>query len=168
MRQRIGRVLQALVIAWAAAAAGCYEADVAIDPSPLAPNDPHLMGTWRCVGPSVNENAFTITMAAATPKTFAITFQETGEAPEHLEGFVSDIKGTTFLNVHDTGKAGPPRWNVVRAVLLRPDVVELRVLEEALFEKVPAAGMRKAIERELKNPKLFDDRAPIVCVNAGR
>jgi hypothetical protein len=163
-----GRLLvQALVVTTAAAAAGCYDANAAIDASPLVPNDPHLIGTWRCVGPATTENAFTITAANDTARTYAITFQATGEQPEHMHAFTSAVKGATFLNVRDSGSGTSP-WNIVRYVFLRPDVVEIRVVEETLFEKVAPTAVRATLERELNNPKLFDDRAPMVCVSASK
>ncbi len=161
-------IVRAAVLAAAVAAAGCYEDTVGIDPSPLIPIDAQLLGSWRCVGPSVNENAFTITVGRATERTYAVTYQETGEPDDHLSAFISKVKETTFLNISKQGQAGPPRWNVLRVVLLRPDVAELRIVEDTLLKGVAPAALHATIERQLSNPKLLDARPPVVCVRSVR
>ena len=157
---------RAAVVAAAVAAGGCYEDTVGIDPSPMVPIDAKLVGTWRCVGPSVNENAFTITVDRATERTYAITYQETGEPDDHLTGFISMVKGTMFLNVSKKDQAGPPRWNVLRVVLLRSDVAELRVVQDTLLKGAAPAALHASVEKQLANPKLFDDGPPVACVRA--
>jgi hypothetical protein len=161
-------VVRAAVLAAAVAAAGCYEDTVGIDPSPLVPIDTHLVGTWRCVGPSVNENAFTIVVDRATERTYALTYKETGEADDHLNAFISKVKDATFLNVSKKDQTGPPRWNVLRVVLLTPDVAELRIVEDVLLTGVAPAALHATLERQLANPKLFDERPPAVCVRSAK
>ena len=166
-RRAAATFARALVVAVAAAAAGCYEAEVGIDPAPQAQNDPRLLGRWRCGGTRPNENTFTITAAAATPRTYTLTYQEKGEPTDHLEGFVSSVQDATFVNVRKIEKSTPPRWNILRYTFPRANVVELRVVQDTLF-KGTAGPARATLERELANPALYDTSPPVVCTKAGK
>jgi hypothetical protein len=166
-RRAAANLVRALAVAAAAAAAGCYEAAVGIDASPQAQNDARLLGRWTCGGQRPNENTFTITAAAATARTYTMTFQEKGEPADHLEGFVSTVKDSTFINVRKIDPSSPPAWNILRYSFARPDVVELRVVQETLF-KGTAGPVRATLERELSNPALFDEQPPTVCRRKGK
>jgi hypothetical protein len=161
-RRAAATLAHAVAVAAALAAAGCYEQEVGIDAAPQVRTDPRLLGTWRCGGQQPGENTFTITAAAATARTYTLTYEEKNEPTDHLEGFLSAVDRETFINVRKIDPSGPPRWNILRYAFRGADVVELQVVQDTLFKNTPGPA-RPTLARELANPKLFDDRPPVVC-----
>jgi hypothetical protein len=163
------RGARAAIVLVATLAAACYESDVPLDPAPTLEVEEAWLGTWRClpVGGDADEEAATLTIGRGPDRRYAITWQETGKAPDRYEAFASKVGGTPFFNLHEvkpTGERG--KWSFLRAELLRPAILHVQVVaDDALetVEKSPSA-LRQAIERQLSSPGLTIDFC--ACVRA--
>jgi hypothetical protein len=152
-----------------AMAGGCYESDSPLDPAPAADVEAQWLGTWRCLpfNGDADEEPVTISVQRGQARRYDITWRESGKAPEHYEAFASSVRGRRFMNVRElktAGETGP--WVFLRPTQLRPDVLQLQVVDAKALEGVEksAPAVRRAIERQVSNPALTMDFC--VCVRA--
>ena len=147
---------------------GCYQSTFPLDAKPATAVDPKLLGAWHCVSGS-SDDAVIVTMARAREGVYAATLTEKGEDPDHYEMHASRVGGQEFLNIRDMDTKSNKPWSYGRSTLLRPDVLQLQMVEEDAIKgaaETPAA-VRAAIEKKLNDPALFV-KGPIVCVRASR
>ena len=148
----------ALVIA-VAAAAGCYESPVPLDPAPQADIDLRLVGAWRCLGsgPDADDEAITIAIRQTRDRVYEADFIEEGKEPDRYEAYASLVRGRPLVNVRDLGATNGKPWTFARYELLRPDVLEIRVAADDVLKGVQptAAALRKRIESLSGDPRLF-------------
>ena len=150
-------------------AAGCYEAEFPLGPANGGVLDPKLIGTWRCLTNSTDDDeVVTMTVARARAGVYAVSLKEKGEAPDNYEAHTSQVGGQALLNMREikTPPASKP-WSFGRVTSLRADAFDLQIVAEAALKGVPANvdAVRKAIERQLNDKTLFEDNV-ITCVRA--
>jgi hypothetical protein len=150
-------------------AAGCYESDFPLDPAPRLEVDQAWLGTWRCLpfNADADEGPATVRVKRGPDRRYDVTWQEGGKEPDRYEGFTSAVRGTRFVNVRELkadGKTG--QWVFVRPTLLRPNVLQVQVVDNDAMKGVEASApaVRGAIEQKLSNPALSVDFC--VCVRA--
>ena len=121
------------------------------------------MGSWRCVSPDATDEAITLTVGPSQPRSYAITWQESGKPPDRFEGYASSLKGTTLVNVRDLTATTKP-WVFIHYTLLQPNVLFIQVVHERLLKGSVQSreAVRNTIERERLNPALYEDS--IVCM----
>jgi hypothetical protein len=151
-----------------ATASGCYESDFPLDPSPQLGVWQAWLGTWRClpVNADADEQPATLRVKLGPERWYDVTWQE-GSKQDRYEGFTSVVVGTRFVNLRELkpdGKTG--QWVFVRPTLLRPNVLQLQVVDDDAMKGVEASApaMRRAIEQKLSDPALTVDFC--VCVRA--
>ena len=151
-----------------AMSAGCYESDFPLDPSPQQGVWEAWLGTWRClpVGADADEPPATLRVKRGPEQRYDATWQE-GDKQERYEGFTSAIGSTRFVNIRELkadGKTG--QWVFVRPTLLRPNVLQLQVVDNDAMKGVEASApaVRRAIEQNISSPALTVDFC--VCVRA--
>ena len=153
------------MVAFAGAALGCYESALPLDPTPQVPTDARFLGAWRCVGPGANEEAMSITLAASTKTSYAITWEESGEKPELYEGHVSSLKGSIIFNFRKLPAAPAAHWFFVRVVPLEANVALIQMVHEELLEGLDRGAVKRTLEQQRGNPALYE-KEPLVCIRA--
>lgn len=155
-----------LVVAFSLA--GCYQSSFPLDVKPATAVDPKYLGAWHCVSGS-SDDAVTVTIGRAREGVYDVSLKEKGEDPDRYEIHASKVGGQEFLNLRDMGTKSSQPWSYGRSVLLRPDVLQLEMVDDAAMKGVAAtpAAVRAAIEKKLNDPALFS-KGPIVCVRATR
>jgi hypothetical protein len=153
--------LSALMLA-TALSSGCYEMDVPLGPAATAIIDPRLVGRWRCVTPEKNmDAAMTLTVSRHDEHQYAVSLASPGEDTLRYRGHGTDVGGTTVVNLQELKPGRDPaasRFNFARSTFLKPNILEVEVLNDDPFKNVPntAEAARKVIEASLKTPGLFE------------
>jgi hypothetical protein len=95
---------------------------------------------------------------------YCVSAVEEGPKKEssHYRAYASTVGGASLLNVQDLDARKPAaerKWFFVRYALLKPDVLDLQVVDERLWKGKDAspAAVRQIIERNLDNRELFSD-----------
>lgn len=152
----------------AALAAGCYESDVPLDPTPTLEVEEAWLGTWRCLpfNADADEDPVTVSVQRGTERRYDITWFESGKAPEHYGAFASAVGDTRLLNVQQSKADGSGKWVFMRPTLLRPNVLQAQIVDADALQgtEKTAPAVRQAIERQLASPALTVDFC--VCVRA--
>lgn len=115
--------------------AGCYSL-FPLDASPQLQVDEKVLGTWRCIpfGADETETATVVLQHDRGPaRTYALTWQESGQEAESYEAFASLVAGKTVLNVRERGKGGA-EWAFLRYAFLRQNLVHVEMAGYKLFE----------------------------------
>ena len=165
---RRGRAVVVLVAVLGAA--GCYESDLPLEPTPPpVAVDASLLGTWRCLPFDADAQEGPATAVVTSPRdyVYAVTWQEEGGGPERYEAYASSVRLPRLLNIHDLkAGTGPKAWAYARYTFLRPQVFQLQIVSDKALEKVEKSrpALRDAIERLRDRPSLFVDFC--VCVRA--
>jgi hypothetical protein len=145
-------------------AGACYESPAPLDSAPPA-LDARLLGPWRCVNPDLTDDAFTIRVAAAN-RMYAITWEESGKPPDHYEGFLTPLSGTTLMNLRESPPKPDSQWSLMHLTFFQPTIVMVRVVEDKLLKGLDVATVRKTLERQRDNPQLYQNDYPLVCIKA--
>jgi len=154
--------LAALLLATAVATLGCYESDFPMGP-PSTAIDPHLLGKWRCVlAVGSTTQSLDLAVARRGDQQYDLTLDMPGEDTGHYRGHPTDVHGTTIVNLQELKAGQDPgagRWDFVRATLLRPNVLDVEVVDDALFKGKPATaeGQRAVLDASIGRPELFAD-----------
>jgi len=152
----------------AALAAGCYESDVPLDPTPTLEVEEAWLGTWRCLpfNADADEDPVTVSVKRGSERRYDITWLESGKAPEHYGAFASAVGDTRLLNVQESKADGSGKWVFMRPTLLRPNVLQAQIVDADALQgaEKTAPAVRRAIERQLASPALTVDFC--VCVRA--
>lgn len=142
-----------------AAAGGCYESPVPLDPAPQADIDPGVVGTWRCLGSGADpgDEAVTIIVKRTRDRVYEADILEEGQEPDRYEAHASLVGGRPLMNVRDLDATKGKPWTFARYDLLRPDVLEIRVAADDALKGVDptAAALRKRITSLSGDPRLF-------------
>lgn len=161
MRERVP--LTALLLATAAATFGCYESDFPLGP-PTQAVDAGLLGTWRCVQHDSESQlaVLELTVARRSEQQYDVSLAAAGEETLLYRGHATDLRGTTILNLQELKPGKAPdaaRWDFVRATLLKPNVLDVAIVDDKLFPEKPAtaAAQRAAMEASVARPELFSD-----------
>jgi hypothetical protein len=148
-----------------AAAGGCYESAVPIDPAPQADIDPGVVGSWRCLGSSADagDEAVTIVVKRTRDRVYEADLLEEGREPDRYEAYASMVAGRPLMNVRDLDAKDKP-WTFARYDLLRPDILEIRIASDDALKGVDPtpAAIRKRITSLARDPGLFSGFC--VCV----
>ena len=154
--------LAALLVVVAGVTPGCYESDFPIGP-PAGGIEPRLLGQWRCVqAEGKTTQAFDLTVARHGEQQYDVTMEMAGEDTLRYRGHPSDLHGTTIVNLQEQKPGEDPtkaRWDFVRASLLKPNVLDVEILDDALFKEKPgtAVAQRAVLEANIGRPMLFTE-----------
>src|SRR5262245_29605983 len=152
------------ILAVALVAGACYQSDTPLDPGPPATLDARLLGVWRCVGSDPSDDAITIRVAATpSSRMYAITWEESGKAPDRYEGYLSSLADAMFLNLREVPAKPGAKWSFTRVRLLRPTVAQIQMVHEDLLKGLGSAAVRNAVLQQRNNPKLYE-KAPLACI----
>lgn len=145
---------------------GCYNFASPIDTEPTLALDPKLMGTWRCLNGDAkqDEPPATLMFTRARDNVYAARLNVPKEKPGLYEAFASRVKDQEFLSVRDLGDRATFPWYVVRYTFLRPNVLDLQLLDEDNVTKAErsATSLRSVLERHMGEAGLFSDF--VTCV----
>lgn len=166
MRKLRNAPLALVLLAMAGATLGCYESDVPLGP-PGTPVDARLVGRWRCMHDQSRPQLLELGVAQRGQQEYEVTLEMTGEETVRYRGHGTVVRGTTILNLQEQKPGEDPtkaRWNFVRATLLKPNVLDVQVVDDRLFKDKPrtAEGQRAVMEANLASPELYFDYC--VCV----
>ncbi len=148
--------------------AGCYESAFPLDPEPRVDVDPALTAVWRCLPMDAEptETAATLTITRGTAaRTYAATWQDEGDSPDHYDAYASAVDGVTYLNVRERADGGRQHpWFFMRATLLRPNALHLQMVADTAMAGVAAtpAAVRAALAQ--RRADLLSDGA--LCARA--
>jgi hypothetical protein len=153
-----------LVTSVALISTACYVGDEPLSP-PVATRDARILGEWRCVSPAPDgDEPAVIRVTPFESVGYDLEFGERGKDPDRYRGYSSLVSGHVVLNlqeVHD-GKANKA-WMFARYDLLRPNVVQVRLIADRLLKTLDSPkAVTEAIRRNIANPDLYDDFC--VCV----
>jgi hypothetical protein len=161
--------LALLLLATAGATLGCYESDVALGP-PANAIDARLVGRWRCASPDSSQASnqlLQLNVARRNERQYDVSLDTPGEETIRYQGHGIDVRGTTIVNLQEV-KPGQDlagaRWNFVRATLLKPNVLDVQIVDDDLFKDKPrtAEAQRVVFEANVGKPELYFDYC--VCV----
>ena len=160
---------RAMAVVAMALVGGCYESDVPLDPEPRLEVDTAWLGPWRCLpfNADADERPATIVARRAADRRYDIAWHEGETPPDRYEAFASAVGEARLLNVREVKADGATgKWVFVRPTSLRPDVLQLQIVNEGALKGVDksAPAVRAAIERQVSGPTLFIDFC--VCVRA--
>ena len=169
MQRSLFNGARAMAVIATALVPGCYESDFPLDPAPRLELEEAWLGTWRCLPfkADADEDPVTVSVKRGAERRYDITWLESGKAPERYGAFMSPIGNTRLMNVQEVKADGATgKWVFVRPTLLRPDVLQVQIVDDEAMEGVEKslAAVRRAIERQLSNPGLVVDFC--VCVRA--
>ena len=169
MRRPLFVGARAMAVMAMALIGGCYESDVPLDPAPRLEVDTAWLGTWRCLpfNADADEHPATIVARRAADKRYAIAWHEGEKPPDRYDAFASAVGEARLLNVQEVKADGATgKWVFVRPTLLRPDVLQLQIVNEGALKDVEksAPAVRAAIERQVASATLFIDFC--ACVRA--
>lgn len=169
MRRPLLDGARALAVIAMALTGGCYESDVPLDAAPRLEVDTAWLGTWRCLpfNADADEQPATIVAKGAADRRYDIAWQEGEKPPDRYDAFASAVGEARLLNVQEVKADGATgKWVFVRPTLLRPDVLQLQIVNEGALKDVErsAPAVRAAIERQAASATLFIDFC--VCVRA--
>jgi hypothetical protein len=93
---------------------------------------------------------------------YYVTLAPEGEKPAHYRAYSADVKGTAILNIQEidpsvsSGKRG---WIFGRYTLLRPDVLQLEIVQDKAFAGVEpsAASVREVVVQNIQDPEFYKD-----------
>jgi hypothetical protein len=147
---------------------GCYESEVALDPSPQQEVDAAVIGSWRCLplDADADEEPATVTVKRGSDRLYGVEWQEGTKPPDRYEAFASSVGGAVLVNVQEIkGNGERGRWVYLRYALLRPNVLHLQVVSDEAMKGVEKsrAAIRAVIERRSEQP-LYQDFC--VCARA--
>lgn len=112
-----------------------------------------------------DSEAVTFVVATAAERVYTISFAEPDKEPERYEAHASRVKGHLLLNVRspDPKFASKP-WTLVRYSLRTPNVLRAEIVNDEPLEAVEQSpvALRRALERQDKDPRLYEDYC--VCV----
>lgn len=147
---------------------GCYNFAAPIDPTPTIALDPKLLGSWRCLNGDTkqDEPPATLMFTRARDNVYAARLDVPKEKPGLYEAFASRVKDQEFLSVRDLGDQAKFPWYVVHYEFLKPNVLDLQLLDEDKVTEAErsAASLRPVLERHMGEPELFSDF--VTCVRA--
>jgi hypothetical protein len=106
-------------------------------------------------------------VTVARERVYSIRFQEEGGKPDLYEGYASQVKGHTVLNVRDLDPRSPTKaWTFARHSFLLPDVLRVQLANDEELKDVEhtPAALRAALERLDGSANLYVDFC--VCVRA--
>lgn len=172
MRTRWTRL--AVLLITTGVAAGCYESEVPLDPSPGVEVDAAIIGVWRCLPfeADPSEAPATVTVARGpAPRTFTAVWEEPGDAPDRYEGYASTVGRVSYLNTRERKADGSlSAWFFTRPTLLRPNALLLQVVDEQAMTGVAktAAALREALRARQDDPALLTDGALCARARPGR
>ena len=165
---RAGRApLLLIVLALASPALGCYQSESPLDATPRSPMDSRLIGAWRCVGPDKSDDAITVTTVASANRMVAVTWEEPGKKPDHYEGYLVGLKGTTVIDLREVPATPTSQWSLVHLDFLQPDIALIKVVNETLLKGLGPAAIRATLEQQRSNAALYE-KDPLVCIRAKR
>ena len=140
--------LALLLLATAGTTLGCYESDVPLGP-PAAAADARLVGRWRCV-PTDKSNAqiLELNVARRGEQQYDVRLDMPGEDTLRYRGHGTDLRGPTLINLQEQQPGEDPstaRGEFVRATLLKPNVLDVQVVDDDLFKgKARTADAQRA------------------------
>jgi hypothetical protein len=148
---------------------GCYESEVALDPSPQVAVDAAVIGSWRCLplDGDLDEEPATLTVKSGSDRAYALEWREGTKAPDRYEAFASRVGASVLVNVQEIKTSGERgKWVYVRYTLLRPNVLQLQVVADDEMKGVERSrdAIRAAITARSERPALYQDFA--VCARA--
>jgi hypothetical protein len=163
-RNRIS--LGAALVLMAGLAIGCYEATFPLDPVPQADTDARLLGRWRCITGNASDEGVRVTVGRAADRRYTVAVQERDKEPDRYEGYASSLNGTTVMNLKDLDGGAKP-WSFLKVDVLQPKVLFVQYVSDKLLKDVAAtpAAVRAAVERERRNPALFEDLCVCIRMN---
>ena len=152
-----------------ALSAACFS-PFPLDPSPQQPTDERLIGSWRCIPLSADEDDdATLTVRPGDDpegRTYFLDWRETGADPDSYEAFASLLWGGPVVNVRERGDA-QGKWTFLRYSLLRDNVLHVQGADHKIFEpEAPASSAQARALLERVGERAFEDFA--LCVRAGR
>jgi hypothetical protein len=163
------RALSAFLgVSLAVSSQGCFF-DSPLDAHPSVPIDSEILGTWRClaIGEGPDSHPANFVVKASDAYRYTILFQETPDSSEQYEAYASRVGDESILNVHVPGDSAFTKpWALARYSLLRPDVLEVQVVDETKLEGADQSPetLRHAFQRLQRDPYIFQDYC--VCVRA--
>jgi hypothetical protein len=150
--------------------ASCYSQSP-LDPSPQAPLDPKLLGTWRCVSPDpvtpeVATAAFTVG-PVTKDREYLLTWGTPKEEADSYRAFTSVLGDSTFLNVHPLEEDQYSGWAFLHYSFLRANVLYVEFVSDEPFKEkestASAAAARATLERALRStPEILEEY--VVCM----
>jgi hypothetical protein len=167
VKPRLAR--RALLLAAILPLAGCFDFDAPLGP-PTTPIDARLLGSWRCIGfeAQTTDTVGTIQFAALDGTQYDIGPGPGCEGSDCMDRFrahITKVAGMTLLNAREL-KDGElaAKWNFVRYTFHRPNVLQLELADDEVLKVKPETTetLRRGLERERRNPKLFQDY--LVCL----
>ena len=169
MRRPLHDGVRVMAVIAMALTGGCYESDVPLDPAPGLEVETAWLGTWRCLpfNADADEHPATIVAKRAADKRYDVTWHEGEKPPDRYEAFASAVGEARLLNVREVKADGATgKWVFLRPTLLRPDVLQLQIVNEGALKGVEGAApaVRAAIERQVASATLFIDFC--ACVRA--
>jgi hypothetical protein len=158
--------LAGLLLATAVATPGCYESDVPLGP-PAAAIDARLLGHWRCITGQAKPDVLEMNVSRHGEQQYDVSLDMTGEETIRYRGHGTDVRGTTLINLQEQKPGEDPskaRWDFVRATLLKPNVLDVQIVDDDLFKDKPrtAQAQRAVMEANVGKPELYFDYC--VCV----
>jgi hypothetical protein len=159
-----------LLLATAATTLGCYESDVPLGP-PAAVADARLVGRWRCIADKTNPHILELNVARRGEQQYDVRLDMPGEDTLRYRGHGTDVRGTTLINLQEQKPGEDPstaRWDFVRATLLKPNVLDVQIVDDDLFTDKPrtAEAQRAVMEANIARPELYFDYCVCVRVEA--
>lgn len=150
----------------------CYDFDFPLDPKPVVPVDPRLVGTWRCLGAQGDsDDAPGLLRVARRSETLARWSFESRSAdgtPEkdEYEVYGSTVPGGNLLNAQELGEKASGKWSFVRYSFLLPTVLRVQAIDDEPLAKVKGAAvsLRREIEKRRDDPAIYTDF--LICVRA--
>ena len=169
MKLRAQPLCRGLLLAFALPLAGCFDFEAPLGPATV-PIDPRLLGQWRCMGfeESGTDRVGVIQFSALDKVQYDVGPPPTCEGTDCMDRFrahITKIAGMTLLNAREL-KDGKPdeKWNFVRYTFYRPNILHLDLVSDDVLKVKPETTetLRRAFEKQRKDPRLFEDY--LICV----
>ena len=160
IRRALSRAATCLAVCGSVA---CYEAAFPLDPLPQVDLEAGVQGTWHCISSDPADRDMTLTVAPSRSRVYAVTFQEFGHELNRYEAHASLVAGVPVVNLRSL-KPAPKPWTFVRYLLVRPNVLALRIVDGDEMRAVQGSPptVRQAIGERVKDASLFLDL--LTCV----
>ena len=145
----------------------CYESAFPLDPLPQADLDTGVPGRWHCISSDPADRDMTLTITPERNRLYAVTLQEFGNEPGRYEAHASLVAGVPVVNLRSL-KAAPKPWTFLRYLLVRQNLLELRIVDGDAMKGVDASPstVRQAIAQRVKDASLFIDLLTCVRMKA--
>ena len=109
-------------------------------------------------------------MVIPPERVYAVSVQEGDDVPDRYEAHGSMLGGRALFSIRDLGTSSGKPWAFVRYALLRPTVLHVEIVNADALKGVDdsPAPVRRAIERQLGDPRLFGHLCTCVRVKDGK